>query len=126
MREVNDELYESRNEPRSLARLRSRHILPSYPSLRVFRDKEVIGSLIRELEEYGSEYVVVSWISPPFGKVVGYGLYKKREAEELSERSVRENWVFPQVGSIYDKRTLEGKLKESDNFSIDALDFYRG
>ncbi|MBI4453093.1 hypothetical protein HY636_00450 [Candidatus Woesearchaeota archaeon] len=107
----NKELYEERREPPYLKdRTTSKYI-----NLRTTNDIDVLRRLNDELTQEhsktGIEYVVASWISPPFGIIKGYGVYVKGEAERLSEQSNEERWGFPDFGSIYDKERLERRIK---------------
>ena len=115
MIQKNYELYLARREPAVLTRLKTKEILPSYPALREINDVKVIAGLIDELNSLGGEYVLLPWISPPYGEVVGYGWYKKEEADILLKRNERQRWAFPQLGRSYDKNKLENKLKNLSN-----------
>ena len=113
MIQKNYELYLARREPAVLTRLNYGRSLPHYPPIRQITDKKVIIILIKELERLMGHYVVMSWVSPPDNRVVGYGIYKKYEADEITNRNDEEKWDFPQVGRQYDKNKLENKLKKS-------------
>ena len=101
-------LYNSRNEPEVLTRLKFGEI-PSYPSIRNIQDKEILEVILNELNHKRNK-VILSWITPPYGKIVGYGLYSRDEAKKILLKSRRENWVFPKIGRIYDTTLLEEKL----------------
>jgi hypothetical protein len=58
----------------------------------------------------GGELVIASWISPPFGIILGYGVYSRKDAEMLAERSKHERWGFPRFGSVYDVKRLEERI----------------
>ncbi|MBS3121621.1 hypothetical protein J4434_01935 [Candidatus Woesearchaeota archaeon] len=73
--------------------------------------RRVTNDLHKSSEE-GIEHVIASWISPPFGIVIGYGIYTKNEAEQLSKKSQEERWGFPDFGLVYDKELLERKIEK--------------
>ncbi len=106
---TNLELYQQRNEPEIL---RQDSI---YANLRTSQNLDLIRSLesiLKELSNNSREkYVLASWISPPFGRIAGYGVYTKKEAQELNARSKNERWGFPRFGSIYDISRLERKIE---------------
>lgn len=104
----NYQIYITRREPPVLAGL-SRGEIPNYPTIREIRDRRILSSLIEELS---GENVILSWTSPPYGKVVGYGVYSRGEAAELLQRSKRECWGFPRIGRLYDKQGLEKILRK--------------
>lgn len=107
----NRELYDERREPLYLKdEVTGKYIdlrtTNNAPVLRRLRDELIMGN-----SRTGIEYVIASWISPPFGIVKGYGIYTQEEAEHLSKRSNEERWGFPDFGSIYDKERLERRIK---------------
>ena len=110
-------LYESRKEPEVLARMMSGRALVLYPTIRDI-DGNSIRELLQELSALGSSFVLMSWVSPPYGRVVGYGMYKKNEAEAISHRSQSERWGFPQAGRIYTKKSLEDRLKDKSQMRV--------
>lgn len=107
----NWELYEERREPTYL----KDKATGKYIHLRTTNDIDVLRRLHDELtqvsNETGIEHIIVSWISPPFGIVVGYGVYTKEEAEGLSKLSIEERWGFPDFGLFYNKELLERKIE---------------
>lgn len=107
----NKELYKERIEPLYL----KDKATGKYIHLRTTNDMDVLRRLHDELtqvfNETGIEHIIVSWISPPFGIVVGYGMYTRKEAEQLSEKSQKERWGFPDFGLFYDKELLERKIE---------------
>ncbi len=107
-------LYSSRTEPRIL-----RNTDGSYINLRTCDDPTVSNRLEAMLANYakksGDEHVVVPWLSPPFGRIVGYGIYTKRQARELIRMSSEEKWGFPRPGRIYDGGLLLSYLKTIKN-----------
>ena len=110
--EINYELYKNRIEPVVLSRLVSDRLnLIYYPSLREIKDKNILNGLIKELKKYGRDYVIISWISPPYGRIVGYGLYQTKEAKQILEKSQKEKWGFPRIGRLYDKKNLEDRIE---------------
>ena len=113
---INDnyEIYKSRREPKVLTNLR-RGDVPTYPPIRTMKDEKVIESLIKQLNSLGRNYVLMTWISPAFGRVVGYGVYSKYRAKNISERSKNEDWGFPMIGSKYNINDLERKLNRIKN-----------
>lgn len=116
----NKELYKERRE---LSYLKDK-FTGKYIHLRTTNDIDVLRRLVDELHQSskdGIEYVITSWTSPPFGIVVGYGMYPRKEAEQLSERSQTERWGFPRFGLIYDVSLLEEKIKELNIESSPAL-----
>ncbi len=113
MKNDNYKLYQSRKEPHTLSKLKTDSQLATYPSIREIKNEKTIRDLVRELKALGDDYVLISWISPPYGRIVGYGLYLKKEAESLVERSNDKNWGFPKVGRIYSTERLEDILKKS-------------
>ncbi len=86
--------------------------LGSYVSLRTAKNKNLLEKTLHYLKQKGPEYVLASWISPPFNKIVGYGIYTEEEAMMLSERSKTEHWGFPRFGRLYRQGDLEKKIKE--------------
>lgn len=81
----NYKLDKQRKEPKSLSKLKYGE-LPTYPPIRTITNSKIIESLIGKLSSLGKGYVVMSWISPPFGRVVGYGIYNEDYAHSLSEK----------------------------------------
>lgn len=102
-RASNRDLFGRRIEPPSLTDKNTKQ----YANLRTTKDIILLQGLLSYIQKFGTDYVVVSWISPPFGVVRGYGVYTREEAGHLAERSKKERWGFPRFGSIYDKDRLE-------------------
>lgn len=102
----NWELYQTKKETGFLRVSTRENHPPSYINLRTCRDKRILGRLEQLLKkllrERGEEYVIVPWISAPFGAVRGYGVYTRKEAEEYGKLSKAERWGFPRFGRIYD------------------------
>lgn len=116
----NRELYKERMEPPYL----KDKATGKYIHLRTTNDIDVLRKLVDELHQSskeGIEYVITSWTSPPFGIVAGYGVYTRKEAEQLSEISQKERWGFPRFGLIYNVSLLEEKIKELNTESSSAL-----
>jgi hypothetical protein len=107
---TNVDLYESRVEPDILKRPDG-----SYHNLRTCTDARVLGALENLLsvtsENKGEECVVVPWLSPPTGRIVGYGIYTLREAEEIRKQSESERWGFPRFGRSYTRETIQTYFK---------------
>ena len=105
----NYEIYKGRKEPHTLTRL-ALGVPPFYPPIRTLTNANIIDSLINEIRDYGNNFVVMAWITPPFGKVIGYGIYTKKEASDLLEKSKNERWSSPDLGSVYNISNLEERL----------------
>lgn len=97
-RASNKDLYVLRKEP---AILRTGE---SYINLRTCEDPDILEGLEKELKSAsssGEEYVIAPWLSPPFNRIIGYGLYTKKQAKILRKRNKDENWRFPCFGRAY-------------------------
>ena len=92
----NWELYQNRTEP-SEVRKGSAII-----NLRTCEDLETLSALERVLRQYGEDAVLMPWISRPFGHIEGYGVYHKKEAEEIQKRAHEEKWGDPFPAQKYD------------------------
>src|SRR3989344_7769935 len=99
----NRQIYAARIEP-SVLKLGN-----SYISLRACVDSKILRKLEEILENWGQNFVVLPWVSPPFGRIVGYGIYAKKDAEMLRRRAQQEEWGFPVPGLPYDLATLRRK-----------------
>jgi len=112
----NWELYSSRTEPRILKNSNG-----DYINLRACNDSAILNKLETILASYakksGEEHVIVPWLSPPFGRIVGYGIYAKKQAQDLIKSSREERWGFPRPGHIYNRKLLLNYLKAIKNFS---------
>jgi len=97
---TNVDIYELRIEPAILKKSDG-----SYHNLRTCNDTNILGKLERLLsrvaEEKGEKCVIVPWISPPTGRIVGYGIYTLHEAEKIRGLSESEQWGFPLFGRLY-------------------------
>ena len=82
-----------------------------YLSLRTTKNLVVLEDILTQLKQKGQDYVIASWISPPFGIVQGYGVYTKKEAAEIAHQSQSERWGFPRFGAIYDQERLEKRIE---------------
>jgi hypothetical protein len=106
MAESNKELFRRRIEPESL-----KGQFPNYITLRTTKDAKLLKELVSYLEnQLGKDHVIVPWLTPPHGTVVGYGVYSIEEAEILTKRSNDENWGNPEFGRIYDVHKLEDRI----------------
>lgn len=63
------------------------------------------------IEERGEECVIVPWISPPTGRIVGYGIYTLPEAAEIRTQSESERWGFPRFGRSYTYESVKAYFK---------------
>ena len=103
---TNVDLYASRIEPAILRREDGQ-----YHNLRTSNDPRILGELERLLSaattERGEECVIVPWISPPTGRIVGYGIYTLREAAEIRTQSESEHWGFPRFGRSYTQELVK-------------------
>lgn len=79
-------------------------------NLRTTQDISLVENILSQLRSKGGEYVIASWLSPPFGEIEGYGIYQIREARNLSQRSKEERWGYPRFGAIYDQDRLERRI----------------
>ncbi len=105
----NLKLFKKRKEPPLLSIENN----GDYINLRTTDNVSLLQNLLIYLkQQFGADYVIASWISPPFGIVKGYGTYTKEEAQYLSELSKKERWGFPKFGSVYDKGRLEEKINK--------------
>src|SRR3989338_1238493 len=107
-KKANIELYERRSEP---ADLRD-PITGKYINLRTTKDVALLEGILSDLISMGPDYVLASWISPPFGVIKGYGTYPKEEAESHAKQSQSERWGFPRFGYIYNREKLEAKIEK--------------
>jgi hypothetical protein len=60
----------------------------------------------------GASRIAVPWLSPPYNRIVGYGVYTREQARLLSRRSSKENWGFPRFGRSYGSKEIK-KLIDS-------------
>ena len=110
-RHPNWDLYKARVEPASVKK-GEKFIDP-----RTSDDLERINALERELikmKKTMRDPVLVPWISPPFGRIVGYGIYSQEEANRLA--SLSKEWGYPTVGEEYDLDWFSWKIKELTAF----------
>ena len=73
-------------------------------NLRTCKDQEILRKLEELLQrcyqETGQEHVIVPWTTPPYGMIVGYGIYQKLEAEKIREMLKKSRGV-PRFGPSY-------------------------
>ena len=105
------ELYESRTEPSFLKTRKA------YINLRTCKDLQTLAKtqdFLKNLSESkDGEYVLLAWLSPPYGLIVGYGAYPIQEARQITNRYKKEEgWTFPQPGRIYDRQVIEERGKK--------------
>ena len=103
---TNIRIYQRRIEPKCLKSS------DNYINLRVTDNVAILVEILDELKTRGPNYVIASWISPPFGVIKGYGVYEKEEVMKLSDASKRERWGFPRFGSVVDQERLEGRIEK--------------
>ncbi len=89
--------YQNRYEPPILKRLIIGKLMNHdlFESLKSCEDIKVLSEIEKLLTEKSEEIAnpsLVPWIAPPFGKIIGYGLYSRTEAVKLSHQSYEEKW----------------------------------
>ncbi len=102
----NDKIFEDRIEP---VCLRSNKVL-DYINVRTCRDGPVLESVLRELESFGVDAVLIPWLYPPFYFVQGYGIYSMSQARDLAKLEREEHWVSPRLGIKYDQNYFRRTL----------------
>ena len=107
MAESNRILYEKRNEPPNLIDMKTGR----YVNLRTTEDIQLLRKVIDYIDvNFGKDYVITPWFSPPYGRIVGYGIYTREEDRLLAERCRNERWGFPRFAYFFDKEMLEERI----------------
>lgn len=117
-------LYETRKEPDFLRPIGRNALGPIYVNLRTTEDvgllRRTLACLEGQFAREGKEHVLLTWFSEPFGRIKGYGIYTKEEAEELQRRQEEERWETPHVSYIKDVGLLRVWIEKKEKRSLEA------
>lgn len=90
-----------------------------YIDLRTCSDLSRLRRLEQILQAHGSDTTLVSWISPPFGVIKGYGIYSRLDAARLAQRAEKEFWGYPSVGQQYNIAWFQRRIRRlSENYDL--------
>ena len=94
-----------------------------YVNLRTTKDVVLLESILTSLQSHGPQYVLASWVSPPFNIIKGYGVYIHDKAHHLAQQSSAERWGYPRFGSIIDQERLEKRIEKLRGYGLPGVAF---
>ena len=92
-----------------------------YVNLRTTKDVVLLESILTSLQSHGPQYVLASWVSPPFNIIKGYGVYIYDKAHHLAQQSSAERWGYPRFGSIFNQERLEKRIEKLRRYGLPGV-----